>query len=341
MDNVDTNELSQALDVLESLWNDGAIRRAGMPGGTTEKARLERLLAAIIEAQTQILTIAAAKRPSESKSRGVMFDTLRHLQDYLDDMFAQFHRVADGDLSQRMDSSGEFASVFNEMVKNMEDNRHHLRRRDAELFEVNSRLQREIEERIKAQEKLEVANSTLQAQILEIQGLQAKLREQAIRDSLTSLFNRRFLEETLDRELAAAARSHSPLTIILLDLDHFKKFNDIYGHAAGDTVLRVVGSLLRGNTRSSDVSCRYGGDELIVLLPGASLELARERAEYLRTAFEQNEITYGGQVLKATLSVGVSAYPTHGSTREELIRAADTALYAAKRNGRNRVVLAN
>jgi diguanylate cyclase (GGDEF)-like protein len=341
MDKSVAAEFGQILDVLDSLWTDGTMAENGLPGSAAERARLHRFLASVIEAQTVALTLAAEQRPSEPKSQGVMIDALKKLQKKLTGIQERVRRVAAGDFTQRMDSGGEFAVAFNEMIKNMEDKGHQLRRRDAEIFHANALLQKEVEERVKAQARLEVANSTLQAQILEIQSLQAKLREQAIRDSLTSLYNRRFLEETLDREVAAAARSHSSLTIIMLDLDYFKEFNDRYGHAAGDAVLRVVGSLLRGNTRSSDVSCRYGGEEFIVVLPGAGLELARERAEYLRMVFAQTEISFGGRILKATLSAGVSAYPTHGSTREELIRAADTALYGAKRLGRNRVVLAS
>jgi len=334
------SELSQTLDILESLWNEGTIGRTDLPVEPPERARLERLLTLIIEAQTHALTLATGDMTSRTKSPGVLCDGLRRIQDNMDALFKRIRRIADGDFGQRVETNGDLSSAFNEMVKNIEDTRHHLRRRDAELFDVNGRLHQEIEERTKAQEKLEVANGTLQAQILEIQSLQAKLREQAIRDSLTSLFNRRFLEETLDRELSAAARSRSLLTILLLDLDHFKEFNDEYGHEAGDTVLRVIGSLLRGNTRASDVACRYGGEEFIVVLPGASLELGRERAEYLRLAFEQTEVMFNAKLLKATLSVGVATYPTHGSTREELIRGADMALYGAKRSGRNRVVIA-
>ena len=261
------SELGRTLEVLESIWNNGTIRQNGLPGDATEKVRLQRLLAAMVEAQTLILTMAAEKRPPQPQYRGVVFDGLQNLQKKLETIQELVRRVADGDFSRRLDSNGEFGSAFNEMIKNMEDNRHRLRRHDAELFEINSRLQSEVEVRMKAQEELELANSTLQSQILEIQCLQAKLREQAIRDSLTSLFNRRYLEETLERELAVAARSLSSLTIILLDLDHFKDFNDQYGHAAGDTVLRILSSLLRGNTRSSDVACRYGGEEFIVVLP--------------------------------------------------------------------------
>ncbi len=334
------NDLNRVLDALETLWNEGHIGQNGLPDDAGEKARLGRLLAQIAEAQAQLLTMSSGQLSTRVKSPGVICDGLRRLHDSLSSFSVQVRKVSEGDFSQRIQMPGDLAVAFNEMVKNMEDVRHRLRRRDAELFDVNARLHEEIEERIKAQEKLEAANSTLQSQIKEIQSLQAKLREQAIRDSLTSLFNRRFLEETLDREVSAAARSRNPLTIIMLDLDHFKEFNDEYGHEAGDTVLRFVGSLLRGNTRSSDISCRYGGEEFIVVLPGATLELARERAEFLRLTFEQTEIAFGGKVLHATLSAGAAAFPTHGSTREELIRAADTALYGAKRLGRNRVVLA-
>jgi diguanylate cyclase (GGDEF)-like protein len=332
--------LSRTLDVLESIWNEGAIRQNGIPGDAADQARLQRLLAAMVEAQTLILTLAAERRPPLSPSRGIVFEGLRKLQTKLGHIQEVVAQVADGNFSRRIESNGEFGSAFNEMIRSMEDTRHRLRRRDAELFEINSRLHAEVDVRIKAQEELELANTTLQSQILEIQCLQAKLREQAIRDALTGLFNRRYLEETLERELAAASRTLSSLSIILLDLDHFKEFNDQYGHAAGDTVLRILSTLLRGNTRSSDIACRYGGEEFIVVLPGAGIDLACERGEYLRMIFEQSEIIYGGMAMKATLSAGISSFPAHGSTADELIRAADTALYDAKRNGRNQVVIA-
>jgi len=334
------SDLSRTLDVLESIWNEGTIRGNGLPGDPSEQARLQRLLAAVVEAQAQIWILAAEKRPPQPKAQGFVIDGLQKLQKKLEIIQELVHHVAEGDFSRRMESTGEFGAAFNEMVKNMEDTRHRLRRRDAEIFDANSRLQSEVEVRMKAQQELELANATLQSQILEIQCLQAKLREQAIRDSLTGLFNRRYLEETVERELAAASRERSALTIILLDLDHFKQFNDKFGHAAGDSVLRSVGILLRGNTRTSDVACRYGGEEFIVVLPGAGLELAHERAEFLRMIFEQSEITFNGMPLKATLSAGVSAFPAHGSTGEDLIRAADSAMYGAKRSGRNRVLLA-
>jgi diguanylate cyclase (GGDEF)-like protein len=340
MESKPPTQLELLLEVLEHLWAEGALPPNGLPCGPSEKARLERLLASIVEAQTLALTIASGDLSTDVRSRGILIGGLKALQERLSILARQVRLVADGDLSQRVEFMGEFAAAFNEMVRSVEDGRHHLRRREADLSSMNARLEDEILQRVQAQEKLEVANKTLHSQLIEIQSLQAKLQEQAIRDSLTGLFNRRFLEETLERTLAAAARSRSDLTIILLDLDHFKDFNDQCGHEAGDTVLRVIGQLLRTNTRSSDVACRYGGEEFIIVLPGATLEAACQRAEYLRNAFEKAEILYEGKILQATLSAGVSAYPCHGSKGDDLIRAADAALYGAKRTGRNKVVLA-
>ena len=340
MDHGAEKELEWALGLLEKLWTGGDVAREALPGDPAGQARLEILVASITEVQSQALLIAAGDLSGKIDSGGVLAEGLNTLRERLRELARLVRKVADGDLTQRADFLGEFAVSFNEMVRSMEDNRHRLRRREAELFSVNSLLQEEARERAQAQERLEVANKTLVAQLFEIQSLQAELREQAVRDSLTGLFNRRFLEETLERELSAAARSRSNLTIILLDLDFFKDFNDEFGHEAGDAVLRVLGSLLRGNTRLSDVACRYGGEEFILVLPGASAEIALERAEDIRTAFAASEIIFRGRVLQATLSAGVAAYPTHGGRGDELIRAADAALYGAKRSGRNRIVLA-
>jgi diguanylate cyclase (GGDEF)-like protein/PAS domain S-box-containing protein len=174
----------------------------------------------------------------------------------------------------------------------------------------------------------------------ELRALQAQLREQAIRDSLTGLYNRRYLEETLQRELARAKREVHPLSVIMVDIDYFKRLNDTYGHAAGDEVLRTLGRLLQHHARSSDVPCRYGGEEFIVVLPDMPPEAARERAEEIRRDFLDLRIAFAGAELVASLSIGVSGYPAGGKTGDELIRAADQALYEAKQGGRNRVCCA-
>jgi len=170
---------------------------------------------------------------------------------------------------------------------------------------------------------------------------EARLRELSIRDPLTGLFNRRYLEEMLALELIRAVRKQYPIGIIMADIDHFKRFNDTHGHAVGDAVLVQVGKLLRTHVRSSDVTCRYGGEEFIFILPEASREITQTRAEQMREDASQLHVQYEGQTLEAvTLSLGVAVFPDHGSTIDALLGAADTALYRAKHEGRDRVVVA-
>ncbi len=202
------------------------------------------------------------------------------------------------------------------------------------------RSQREVAERRRAEEELRDANLRLQAQIAEVELLQVRLREQAIRDPLTGLFNRRYFTETLQRELARCRREERPLSLALLDLDHFKEINDAFGHEAGDRVLEAFGGFLRERTRDGDVACRYGGEEFVVLLPGAPGQAASARAEEWRGALQRFRVAHSGRDLGVTISAGIAEFPTHAGTHDDLIRIADVALYQAKREGRNRVVLA-
>jgi diguanylate cyclase (GGDEF)-like protein/PAS domain S-box-containing protein len=186
---------------------------------------------------------------------------------------------------------------------------------------------RDITERKQAQDAL-----------LESQEL---LREQSVRDHLTGLFNRRYMEETLERELLRASRKQLSLGIIMLDVDNLKRYNDTYGHAAGDAILRELGELLLKNIRGEDVPSRYGGDEFIIVLPDASREVTQERAELLRQNAHHIPIPFEGQPLDTpTLSIGVAVFPEHGSTSASVLKAADDALYRAKSEGRDRVVMA-
>jgi len=194
---------------------------------------------------------------------------------------------------------------------------------------------RDISERKQNEVVLQKANQKLKKQLVEIKTLQTQLREQAIRDSLTGLYNRRYLEETLVREFQRAGREKSNVCLIMLDIDGFKAFNDTYGHAAGDTLLRKLGELLSSEIRSSDISCRYGGEEFVIVMPGTLLKKGYERAEQLRTDFLSLDIEHLGVKLSATLSIGVAIYPRHGDTMEKVLHAADQAMYAAKVAGRN------
>ncbi len=171
--------------------------------------------------------------------------------------------------------------------------------------------------------------------------LRETLREQAVRDALTGLFNRRYLEETMEREVRRAERKGAPLGIIMLDLDHFKNFNDTFGHEAGDTLLREVGALFQANIRGSDVACRYGGEEFTLLLPDTSREVARRRAEELREAVKNLHLQHQRHNLGSiTISAGVALFPEHGDTAAAVMLAADAALYQAKKTGRDRVCVA-
>ncbi len=165
------------------------------------------------------------------------------------------------------------------------------------------------------------------------------LYSQSIHDSLTGLFNRRHMEQLLERELHRVSRKGYPLGIIMLDIDHFKRFNDTFGHEAGDMLLRELSACLQRGIREEDFACRYGGEEFVIILPETSLENTRQRAEQLRKEAGHTTIIYRGKSLDAiTVSMGVAAFPEHGTTADELLRAADTALYRAKEEGRDRVV---
>ena len=171
--------------------------------------------------------------------------------------------------------------------------------------------------------------------------LRDALRTQSIRDTLTGLYNRRYLEEMLDREIRRAARAEQSLGILLLDLDHFKSFNDTYGHDAGDAVLRQTATFVARSVRAEDTVCRFGGEEFVVILPTASLVGAQARAESIRSKLRDLTVLHQGQSLgMITASIGVSAFPLHGTSPRELLAAADAALYQAKREGRDRVAIA-
>jgi diguanylate cyclase (GGDEF)-like protein/PAS domain S-box-containing protein len=171
--------------------------------------------------------------------------------------------------------------------------------------------------------------------------LRETLREQSIRDPLTHLFNRRFLEESLSRELQLAARKKQSVAVLFLDLDHFKRFNDTFGHDAGDMVLRSLADLFHNFFRATDICCRYGGEEFAIILPESTSQDAAIRADALRSEVKSLQLQYKKQLLgPLTVSVGVAAFPEHGSTSEELLKLADKCLYESKNRGRDVVTVA-
>lgn len=172
--------------------------------------------------------------------------------------------------------------------------------------------------------------------------LQESLRQQTIRDTLTGLYNRRHMEISLEREACRAKRAGEPLGIIMLDIDHFKRFNDHFGHQAGDAVLSALGAFLNRHVRGEDIACRYGGEEFLLILPGADQDNTLHRAEEICRDVEKNlSIEFEGQSLgQITISLGLAVLPEHGLLPHDVIKAADGALYQAKRSGRNQVVAA-
>jgi diguanylate cyclase (GGDEF)-like protein/PAS domain S-box-containing protein len=202
-------------------------------------------------------------------------------------------------------------------------------------------ITRNVSERKAAERALRESNLQLQTRIDEIGRLQSALQEQAVRDGLTGLYNRRYLDEMLDREVSRARREGNPLSLVMLDIDYFKKVNDTYGHQAGDEVLKVLAATLMADIRTEDMACRYGGEEFLILLPNMPLIAALERAEGWRKAVERLSIVHGNFPICFTISLGVAAYPEHGKTPDDLTRCADQALYRAKHDGRNRVVVFN
>lgn len=203
----------------------------------------------------------------------------------------------------------------------------HLQSLQGDVTEVSQRLAATVAE------QLALALASLK--------LRETLREQAIRDPLTGLFNRRYFNDALDRELLRAARQCTALSVLLLDLDHFKRVNDAYGHAVGDSLLRALAELLSGLVREEDIVCRYGGEEFAVLFPNTTGADVAHRAEDLRSAIANLPLQFlRSTYMELSASVGIAVYPLHGSTADLLLRAADAALYQAKEQGRNRVVVA-
>ena len=168
--------------------------------------------------------------------------------------------------------------------------------------------------------------------------LRDQLRDQSIRDALTGMYNRRYMLETCRREFSRAARAGQSVGILSIDIDHFKKFNDNHGHDAGDSVLRAVGDCMQNSFREDDVACRFGGEEFVVLLPGASLDIATRKAEELRSRIENLVVRYiNANLPRITVSIGVAVFPDAGDNPQEILKAADQAMYRAKDAGRNRV----
>jgi diguanylate cyclase (GGDEF)-like protein/PAS domain S-box-containing protein len=202
-------------------------------------------------------------------------------------------------------------------------------------------IKQDVSERVRIEGELVHAHEELKARVAEIESLNLRLAEQAVRDPLTGLYNRRYLDETIARDVARSSRAGEPITVATLDVDHFKRVNDVHGHATGDRVLRWLADVLRANVRASDLICRIGGEEFLVVLPGALPHQALVRAAAWRVAFADGGVSspFGGRVA-CTVFIGVARHFSAWESFEGCLRRADEAMYEAKRTGRDRVVVA-
>jgi len=219
-----------------------------------------------------------------------------------------------------------------------------LHGRIGELESTNARLERRAR---RSEAQLELARNALDEEVekrkwneAELQRENLLLRIEAVRDPLTGLYNRRYLEESLAREESRAKRNGYPLSVMMIDIDHFKRYNDTYGHAAGDAVLRAVSNCMASLARREDILCRYGGEEFVLVMTNIPPDAIRQRADTLHRGIPRLHIEHNHQAIgPITLSIGVAMFPDNGSSAKAVLEVADAALYKAKNSGRNQVVV--
>jgi diguanylate cyclase (GGDEF)-like protein len=328
--------LVQIVSAIHQVLTDGQVP-TDLPPILAKNAQFNRMIGDLSAIYVFSMELANGKLEQDIKIRGKVAGALKSLQANLRHLSWQTQCIAAGDFTQKVDFLGDFSEAFNTMVDHLRQNREALEQHAGELSMQKQNAIKLMLDAQSARDDLEKANAQLKSQLEEIKGLQLLLREQAIRDQLTGLFNRRYLIETLERELARAQRGHYPVSLIMIDLDHFKNLNDTYGHRVGDLVLQSLGKMLLVKTRLGDIPCRYGGEEIIIVFPDVDAEVTTQRAEFLRKAFEELSFNIAGMSIHATLSAGVATFPDHATDMDGLLHTVDQALYAAKAAGRNRV----
>jgi len=354
-------EITRLVEMLNQVINVGKLPE-GTPQEIARHPAVQQFVGQVRTLQEFLLALANGNLQPELHLGGRMAGALKTMQSNLRHLTWQAQRVAGGDLNQRVEFMGEFATAFNAMIEQIRLARQELARGTEELgqqrqaavtalqeaqtaweetHQANQQLQEANLKLQAANQKLQEYNRQLQTQLAEIRSLQEQLREQAIRDSLTGCFNRRYLEETMEREFARAVREGYTVGVVMVDIDRFKAINDTFGHAVGDRIVMELGHSLQSLSRTGDIVCRYGGEEFLLLLPGLTAEVAVERAEQWRAAFAALELPTTGRKIRLTISLGVAIYPIDSEDSQEILRKADQALYLAKSNGRNRVELSS
>jgi diguanylate cyclase (GGDEF)-like protein len=302
-----------------------------IPARFAASESLQTLRGHLISLRDFLFTASNGDLSGKVPLKGFIAGALKTLQANLRHLTWQTKMVATGDFSQRVDFMGEFSESFNAMVVQLDQTLKELMKKEKELSLANEELVREIAVR----EKTEAA----------LRESEKALRLQAITDSLTGLFNRRHFFKIAETEISKALRYSRPLSVMMYDIDFFKRINDTFGHLSGDTVLQTVAEVTTGELRDSDIPARYGGEEFIALLPETSASEAVSIAERLRRRMESTPVQTGNNQISFTVSFGISDYrgtsdaEGHETALSEFISGADQALYESKNAGRNRVTV--
>lgn len=329
--------LAYIVEVLDQVLATG--QTPTLPSMLADDEKFGALLDDIKAIHRFSLELANGRLDQELRVDGKLADALKSLQANLRRLTWQTQRVALGDFDQKVEFMSDFSTAFNMLVRHLKQSRD---AGDYHTGQLPLQKQSTAQLMLKAQsahQEVEKANQQLESQLKEIQGLQELLREQAIRDQLTGLFNRRYLNETLERELARAQRSHYPVSLIMINLDDFNHLNDTYGHYVGKLILQSLGKMLLIKTRLGDIPCRYSEEEIVIVFPNVDTQVAAQRAQHLRQSFEELSVNNAGLNIWATISAGVASFPEHATDVENLLHVAQVALYAAREIGQNRVAV--
>ncbi|MBU1276043.1 MAG: diguanylate cyclase, partial [Proteobacteria bacterium] len=323
--------LNEAAALLQAVINANSPPRE-IEGPLRRHAPLRELFDSLWAIRESALALANGDISVKITAKGTMAGALKTLQAHFNHLTWQTQRVADGDFTQRVDFMGEFSPAFNAMVERLASSVEALRQKEAELTAKNQELELEIQNRGLAETALRESEE--------------RYREMAITDHLTGLCNRRHFYVLAENEIKRTFRHGHDLSLIMLDLDHFKKVNDQYGHDCGDRVLAEVSRVVTNLIRSVDIFARYGGEEFILLLPETPGPTAAEMAERLREAVARACVPVGQNMVSVTVSMGIAGMGDNQDLRdapkeplEMLIKQADEALYASKDAGRNRVTI--
>lgn len=320
------DKLSRLLLDIINLSNPPQI-----PVGYASIDSLQTLRANLISLRDFLHAASNGDLSKQIPFKGFIAGTLKTLQANLRHLTWQTNMIASGDFTQRVDFMGEFSESFNAMVMQLDQTLKELMKKEKELSQANEELIREIDVR----KQTEVA----------LRESEKALRLQAIMDSLTGLYNRRHFYELAESEISRSLRYSRPLSVMMCDIDFFKRINDAFGHLSGDVVLKMVAEILKKELRATDIPARYGGEEFIVLLPEASASEAATIGERLRKQMENTTAQAEHRQISVTASFGVSDYLGKSTSEtlerilSEFISSADQALYMSKKAGRNRVTV--